>query len=80
MFGPKRVRFIPVSDGDVVDLGATGPLQTSYYATRTPHIVIGFKPGPGPKATGWLVVLVDEEAKGQGNRRPAKRRSLWAVS
>lgn len=74
-FGPKRVRFIPVKDGDVVELGDTGPLHTSHYATRTPHIVIGFKPGPGPQANGWLVILVDEAVRGRDNVRPVKRRS-----
>ena len=80
MFGPKRVRFIPVRDGDVVELGESGPLTTNYYATKTPHIVIGFKPGPGPRAEGWIVMLVDEEAKGRRSRRPVKRRPLKAVS
>jgi hypothetical protein len=79
-FGPKRVRFIPVEDGDIVDLGHTGPVQTSYYATKTPHLLVGFKPGPGPRPSGWLVVLVDDQVKGRHARQPSKRRSLKAVS
>jgi hypothetical protein len=79
-FKARRVRFIPIADGDIVDLGDTGPITTSYYATKMPHQILGFKPGPGPRPTGWLVVLVDENAKGKGSRQPARRRALKAVS
>jgi hypothetical protein len=69
----RRIRFIPVKDGDAIDLGDTGVPTTSYYATKPKHLILGFKPGPGPKAAGWLVVLVDEDAKPR-TRRPRKLR------
>jgi hypothetical protein len=69
-----RVRYIPIKDGDLLDLGDTAPQTTSYYATKKPHIILGYKPGPGPKAAGWLVVLVDESVKGRGAVQPHKRR------
>ena len=76
--GPGTIRFIPVKDGDVVELGDTAPNTTSYYATRPRHIYLGFKPGAGPQAAGWIVVLVDNEAPAAS--KPIKRRSLRAVS
>jgi len=65
----STVRFIAIKDGDVLELGDAAPQTTSYYATKPKHVILGFKPGPGPRATGWLVVLVDEAAKPK-TRRP----------
>ena len=72
----KRIRFIPVKDGDAIDLGDTSVPTRSYYASKPKHLILGFKPGPGPKASGWLVVLVDEDAK----PKTARPRKLRAVS
>ena len=73
------VRFIPVKDGDQVELGDTGPNTTSFYASRPRHIYLGFKPGVGPRATGWLVILVDEAAPTAS--KPSKHRtSIKAVA
>jgi len=52
----------------LVELGATSipgaTVGSSGYAEqmakRYPHTFIGFKPSTGPKAAGWIVVLVDE--------------------
>jgi hypothetical protein len=71
--GPATVRFIPVANGDVVELGDTAPNTTSFYASRPRHIYLGFKPGAGPRANGWIVVLVDESAPAAS--KPIKRRS-----
>ena len=75
-----RVRYIPIKDGDLVDLGTAGSLTSrlAYYATKPQHIVIGYKPGPGPRAAGWLVVLVDEAAKPH-TKRPRRLRNSRAV-
>jgi hypothetical protein len=65
----KRVRFIPIKDGDLLELNATtvpGAKTTdfAYLAQRDfPHTVIGFKAAPGTRVAGWLVVLVDETAE-----------------
>lgn len=75
----KRVRFIPVKDGDLLELGGTSvPGATTGnndyvegHMIRYPHTVIGFKPGTGPKAFGWLVVLVDDRYT---SSQPVKRR------
>lgn len=69
----RRARFIPIKDGDVVELGNTG-----LPGIAGTHTIIGFKPGPGPRAEGWLVVLVNEAAS--VHSRPHKRRALRAVS
>ena len=69
--GPKRVRFIPVKDGDIIELGDSG-----MPGIAGAHKLIGFKPGPGPKAAGWIVVLVEESAPAKG--MPHKRRSSAA--
>ena len=71
-----RVRFIPVKDGDQIELGDTSLPTRSYYATKPKHLILGFKPGPGPRATGWIVVLIDEKAR----PRTAQPRKLRAVS
>jgi hypothetical protein len=71
----SRIRFIPVKDGDLVDLGDTSTPTTAYYARKPKHLILGFKPGPGPKAVGWLVVLVDEDAKPK-TQRPRKLRAV----
>lgn len=75
----KRVRFIPIKDGDFLELGGTAvPGATvgasgyvDQFMNRYPHTVIGFKPGTGPKAVGWLVVLVDDRYT---SSQPVKRR------
>jgi hypothetical protein len=75
----KRVRFIPVKDGDLLELGGTAvpgaTIPTSGYPeqfmARYPHTVIGFKPGTGPRAFGWLVVLVNDHFT---SSQPVKRR------
>ena len=70
--GPKTVRYIPIRDGDVVELGDCGQLTTSYYASHPRHTLLGFKPGPLSKPAGWIVVLVDEAAAPAS--RPVVRR------
>jgi hypothetical protein len=74
-YGKRRVRFVPIRDGDEIALGDTLPPSGSYYATNARHLLVGFKPGPGPKASGWLVVLVDESAKPK-THQPRKIRSV----
>jgi hypothetical protein len=64
----RRVRFIPVKDGDIVELGDSG-----LPAIAGRHKLIGFKPGPGPRPNGWIVVLIDEAAPKKG--MPRKHRS-----
>jgi hypothetical protein len=75
----KRVKFIPIKDGDLVEMGATSIPGAAYGGglgfpeqamERYPHTFLGFKPGTGPKATGWIVVLVDEAHL---TSQPAKR-------
>ena len=68
-----RVRYIPIADGDQIELGDTSVPTRSYYATKPQHLIVGYKPGPGPQARGWLVVLVDEQAK-PATKRPRKLR------
>ena len=71
-----RVKYIPIKDGDELELGSTGSPTSAraYYATKPDHLIIGFKPGPGPRAVGWLVVLVNEEA------RPVSKRPRRVIS
>lgn len=85
----KRVKFIPVKDGDRVELGATsvpgatfaGHGYSQQVLERYPHTLIGFKPGTGPKAFGWLVVLVDEaHPSSQPVKRRQRSRSVTAVA
>lgn len=59
MRGPTRVVFMPVKDGDVIDIsGMRG--HTSVH-----HI--GFKPGPARSRSGWLVLLVHEGTSQQAD-------------
>jgi hypothetical protein len=51
--GPCRVEFMPIKDGDVVDL------MDSYQGHTIVH-EFGFKPGPARSRSGWLVLLVHE--------------------
>lgn len=60
-------KFIPIKDGTAVELGNTGIPGVSGI-----HKILGFKPGPGPQARGWLVVLVQEDAAAAG--KPRRRR------
>lgn len=84
----KRVRFIPVKDGDLLELGGTSvPGATvgsngyhEQFMARYPHTVIGFKPGAGPKAVGWLVVLVDDAHASSQPVKRREKRGLEAVS
>jgi hypothetical protein len=81
--GPRTVRFIPVKDGDVVELGDTAGLSSpNGWTRRTPHIILGFKPGTAAQPRGWLVILVNEDAHPRSKpikRRESQNRSLRAV-
>jgi hypothetical protein len=68
----RRVKFIPVKDGDLIDMGDTGLLGVS-----NTHKLVGFKAAGGKKLGGWLVILVDEAVKAG---RPHKKHSLKAVA
>lgn len=48
------VKFIPVKHGTEVDLGNIGIFGVSGL-----HKYLGFKPAPGRKCAGWIVVLVN---------------------
>lgn len=76
--GPLTVRYIPIKDGDVVELGDTAPHSFSLYAAHSRHILLGFKPGTGPKASGWIVVLVQDDAPEAS--KPVRRRTRKAVA
>lgn len=78
--GPKTVRFVPIQDGDVVELGDTSPNAIGgygFYHRWPAHLLLGFKAGPAGKRSGWIVVLVDEQAA--PGSKPIKHRSLRAV-
>ena len=62
----STVKFIPVKHGSQVDLGDIGHLGVSGK-----HKILGFKPAPGRKREGWIVVLVRDGA-GDKPRRIAK--------
>ena len=53
MKGPVRVVFMPIKDGDVIELNDT-------YQGHTIVHMEGFKPGPARERSGWLVLLVHE--------------------
>lgn len=55
-------KFIPIKDGTAIELGNTGIPGVSGI-----HKILGFKPGPGPQARGWLVVLVQTNEAGRTN-------------
>lgn len=75
---PMTVRFIPVKDGDVVELGDTGPAIVNNTYSHPIHYLLGFKPGTAGKPQGWIVVLVDETAPNAS--KPIKRRTRLAVA
>lgn len=52
--GPARVEFMPIKDGDIVDL------NDSFQGHTIVH-QMGFMPGPARSRSGWLVLLVHEE-------------------
>lgn len=54
----KIARFIWIENGTEVDLGDTGIPGVSGA-----HKLVGFKPAPGRKVGGWLVVLVNQQAQ-----------------
>ncbi len=62
----KRIRFIPVKNGDLMDIGDLGIVGVSGK-----NKYLGFKPAPGRKLAGWIVVALDEEDK---RLRPVKRK------
>lgn len=53
----KVARFIWIENGTAVDLGDSGIPGVSGS-----HKLVGFKPAPGRKVGGWLVVLVDKQS------------------
>jgi len=53
----RIVRFIWVENGTEVDLGDTGIPGVSGA-----HKLVGFKPAPGRKVGGWLVVLINQQS------------------
>jgi hypothetical protein len=53
-----RVQFIPVKHGGGLDTGNLG-----IFGVSGNHKYLGFKPAPGRKREGWLVVLVTDTGK-----------------
>jgi hypothetical protein len=53
MKGPCRVEFMPIKDGDIIDL-------MERVGDHTVVHQLGFKPGPARTRSGWLVLLVHE--------------------
>ncbi len=62
----RTVKFIPINHGSKIDLGDIG-----YAGISGKHKILGFKPAPGKKREGWIVVLVRDGA-GDKPRRIAK--------
>jgi len=58
------VKFIPVKNGDRIDLDDVGIVGVSGS-----HKLVGFKPGPPKSPEGWLVFLVNDSKKGQPHKR-----------
>ena len=56
----RLVRFIPIKHGGRVYIGNIG-----IFGVSGRHDFIGFKPAPGKKRAGWMVVLIDPKS---GNR------------
>jgi hypothetical protein len=59
-----HIKFVPVKNGDTVDLGDTGLLGISGA-----HKFLGFKPGRAGKPEGWLVFLIRGTALNPKKRR-----------
>ena len=69
------IKFIPVENGTEVDLGDVGmPVDESWPAyKKRPHKLLGFRPAPGRKVAGHVVVAVAQEGK-RGTKASAPRR------
>ena len=64
------VKFVKVRNGDVIEWGdtANAGVRSGWNFEDSRHKFLGFKSGPGPRAEGWLVFLV-QEGKGQRPHR-----------
>lgn len=62
------IKFIPVENGTEVDLGDSGIVGVSGR-----HKLLGFRPMPGRKVAGHIVVAVAQEGK-RGTKASAPRR------
>ena len=70
------IRFIPVENGTEVDLGELGIVtNVHYYMRERPHKLLGFRPTPGKKIAGHLVVAIALEGK-QRSKAPRRLRPL----
>jgi len=58
------VKFVPVKNGDRIELGDVGIVGVSGS-----HKLVGFKPGPTRSPSGWLVFLVDDLKPAQPHKR-----------
>lgn len=61
----KRIKFIRVKHGDQIDFGDTGLFGVSGTTKY-----LGFKPGHGQRAEGWLVFAV-----GKPQWEPVKKKA-----
>jgi hypothetical protein len=58
----RTVKFIPIEHGSSITLGDLG-----IFGVSGRHKYLGFKPAPGRKRAGWLVVATN--GKGDEPRR-----------
>jgi hypothetical protein len=60
-----EIRFIPVKHGGRFDTGG----NLGIWGVSGDHRIIGFKPAPGRKREGWLVVLINDKHKSSAPHR-----------
>ena len=61
----KTIRFIPIKNGDAIEIGDLG-----IFGVSGKNKYLGFKPAGGRKLQGWLVVALGDPS----SERPRKLR------
>lgn len=73
-----RVKFIPVSNGDLIDLPTRSynSYNTKHYDDAGHSHLVGFKPGRAGRAEGHLVYLVHEAVSAKQHVRKVREPKL----